>query len=67
LVERSTVRLPDCSHCGCGGQPVIDADGIAVRSAASDNAHGPIGSSIVTALADARRQVDVAKTRALGG
>ena len=44
----------------------LSVAGIAIGSATLSDRLGPIGSSIVTALANARRQVDVAQTRALG-
>lgn len=65
-VTISLARLPIGEEVGVEADGHIAADGIAVGSATLYDAHGPVGSSIVTALANARRQVDVAKTRALG-
>lgn len=65
-VTLSLARLPDGDEIGLEADGHISADGIAVGSATLYDPHGPIGSSIVTALANAQRQVQVASTPALG-
>ena len=65
-VTIALARLPVGDEIGLEADDHISADGIAIGSATLSDRLGPIGSSIVTALANARRQVDVAQTRALG-
>lgn len=59
-------RLPVGLEIGVEAADHISADGIAVGSATLYDELGPIGSTIVIALANAQRQVDISETPALG-
>lgn len=65
-VTVALARLPVGDEVGVEADGHLTAEGIAVGTATLYDQDGPIGSSIVTAIANARRQVDVARTRALG-
>ena len=65
-VTVSLARLPVGDEIGLEAADHLSADGVAVGSATLHDALGPIGSSIVVALANAQRQVDLRATKALG-
>ncbi|MGH8882997.1 MAG: thioesterase family protein, partial [Stackebrandtia sp.] len=61
-VTLTLTRLPIGPEVGLHAQDHISADGIAVGTATLYDRTGRIGTCVVTGLANARRQVDMADT-----